>query len=155
MRPLNARFTNYADVRAPKVSRPRFTALRERIEAMVLEAADYYAQPSPRPKTNYVRARNTPRRDRIWGPITTSQELAEQVKLDLIADTERGDVSSDIVSLSDLGDGNPYFEPLFEQICPGHDDFSEYQAQLDAFAAIRDPAIDIVDAWIKSGGLQR
>ena len=91
--------------------------------------------------------------------MVTSRELAERMKSEIIADVNAGVVPAHVSSfqqLHDYVDAACYGggDQLFSEIVTESNTDQEHQAKLDAFAAVRDPAVTTVDAWIKSGSLR-
>jgi hypothetical protein len=89
-----------------------------------------------------------------------SEEVVERMKLEIVADVENGIVPAtvaDFSSLHEFVDANCYggASELFGEIVTESSTDEEHQAKLDKLGAIVNPAIDIVDAWIKHGGIAK
>ena len=85
----------------------------------------------------------------------TPQELAERMKSDIIDDVNAGIVPASVDSFSalhDYTDANMYggTEELLEML---EADSASDEEAMDKLCAIMNPAMDIINAWIKSGGI--
>lgn len=91
--------------------------------------------------------------------MMTSVELAERMKTEILADVENGVVPASVSSFSELHDyvdANLYggTEALLEQLDAEVPDTDEgHSAALAALCDLANPAMDAVDAWIRSGGI--
>ena len=90
--------------------------------------------------------------------MKTAAQMAEQMKLESMDDVKSGVIPATVASFSqlhDFVDANCYggSEELFAQLVTESKTDEEHQAKLDRLNAIMDPAMDIVDAWIKTGGM--
>ena len=88
-----------------------------------------------------------------------SQQLAERMKTDIIADAMIRRVPHTVRTFDQLHefvDPNCYggADELFGEMVTESGTDHEHQAKIDAFSAIRDPAIRIVDDWLKAGGIE-
>jgi len=88
----------------------------------------------------------------------TAEQLAEQMKAEIRTDVAAGTVPATVSSFAELHDyvdANCYggTEELFDQLVTESETDQEHQVKLDKLSAIMNPAMDIVDAWIKAGGL--
>jgi hypothetical protein len=90
--------------------------------------------------------------------MITVAELVERMKADIVADVKAGIVPRSVASFSDLHDfvdANCYgqADELFGEIVTESATDQEHQAKLDIVNSVTTPAIEIVDAWIKAGGI--
>lgn len=89
----------------------------------------------------------------------TSAELAERMKAEILADVENGIVPTSVSCFSELHeyvDANLYggTEALLEQLDAEVPDTDEgHSAAMTALCHLANPAMDAVDAWIRSGGI--
>jgi hypothetical protein len=90
--------------------------------------------------------------------MITADELAERMKVEIMDDVKAGVVPATVGSFADLHDyvdANCYggTEELFGEYVTESATDEEHQAKLDKLNDVMAPAMEIVDAWIKSGGL--
>lgn len=91
--------------------------------------------------------------------MMTSAELAERMKTEILADVEKGIVPASVSSYSELHeyvDANLYggTEALLEELDSEAPDTDEgHSGALAALCGLANPAMDAVDAWIRSGGI--
>ena len=85
--------------------------------------------------------------------------LAERMKTEIIEDVESGIVPESVSSFSELHnyvDANLYggTEALLEEIDARVPDTDEgHKRAIDELCELANPAMDIVDSWLKTGGL--
>lgn len=77
----------------------------------------------------------------------TTEELAEAMKSEIIADVKSGIVPATVGSFSELHD-------YVDANCYGGTEKLLDDVGMDACLALCNPAMDKVDAWIKSGALR-
>lgn len=95
-----------------------------------------------------------------WPREITPEQLAEQMKVEILQDVRDGRVPADIMSFSqlhDFVDANCYggTETLLDEwddAAPDTD--AGHRAALDKLCDLCNPAMDIVDKWIKGGGVR-
>jgi hypothetical protein len=90
--------------------------------------------------------------------IPTIEQLAERMKTEIMADVRASVVPSNVQSFADLHDyvdANCYggTEALFDHFVSESATDQEHQRKLDALMDIMNPAMDIVNEWIKAGGI--
>lgn len=90
--------------------------------------------------------------------IPTTKQLAERIKAEILKDIQLGHVPNTVRSFADLHDhvdANCYgdTEALFDHFVSESATDQEHQKKLDALMDVMNPAMDIVDKWIKEGGL--
>ena len=91
--------------------------------------------------------------------MITSNEIAERMKREILDDVSAGTVPANIVGYADLHqyvDANCYggTEALFDAAHDAAADTEEgHTAAWNSFCDLVNPAIETVDAWIKSGGI--
>ncbi|MBX3497562.1 MAG: hypothetical protein KF769_15110 [Parvibaculum sp.] len=91
--------------------------------------------------------------------MMTSSELAERMKAEILADVEKGIVPASVSSFSELHeyvDANLYggTEALLEELDSEAPDTDEgHSGALAALCDLANPAMNAVDAWIRSGGI--
>ena len=90
----------------------------------------------------------------------TPEELAERMKQEILTDVKDGTVPCTVASFSELHDyvdANCYggTEDMLEHLDAEYPDTDEeaHMANLNAMTDLMNPAMDIVDQWIKGGGL--
>ena len=91
--------------------------------------------------------------------MTTPPELAERMKAEILKDVRTARVPATVGSFSELHDyvdANCYggTEKMLEDMdsnCPDTDE--AHRANLDKLTAVCNPAMDIVEVWIKAGGV--
>jgi hypothetical protein len=90
----------------------------------------------------------------------TPQQLAESIKTHIRQRVTEGVIPSTVKSFAELHDycdanvlGDT--EALFEQIVTESSSDKEHDRKLATLSAITDPAMEIVDAWIKVGGARQ
>lgn len=91
--------------------------------------------------------------------MTSPREIAEGMKAEIVSDVKSGVVPRDVSGFAELHnyvDANCYggAEQLFGEMVTESATDHEHQEKLDRLNAILKPAIDIVDAWIKAGGIE-
>lgn len=92
--------------------------------------------------------------------MITSEEIAEQMKREILEDVSKGIVPATIADYSGLHeyvDANCYggTEKLLAEMSDAAPDTEEgYTNAWNSFCAIVNPAMGAVDAWIKAGGMQ-
>lgn len=95
-----------------------------------------------------------------WPREITPQQLAEDMKKEILEDVRNGRVPVTVASFSQLHDyvdANCYggTEALLEEMDDAAPDTDEgHRAALDKLCDLCNPAMDIVDAWIKAGGIR-
>jgi hypothetical protein len=93
--------------------------------------------------------------------LPTPSELAERIKQQILEDVRAGTMPANVTSFSqlhDFVDANCYggTEKMLEDLDKDCVDTDElHRANLMAVVAVMNPAMDIVDAWIKSGGIAK
>lgn len=91
--------------------------------------------------------------------MMTSAKLAERMKAEILADVENGVVPASVSCYSELHDyvdANLYggTEALLEQLDAEAPDTDEgHSIALAALCELANPAMETVDAWIRSGGI--
>ena len=93
--------------------------------------------------------------------MITAEEMAERMKLEILADVRIGCVPATVKSFSELHDyvdANLYggTEELLleiEAVTPA--DADAENCALTKLCALCNPAMDLVDAWIKAGGITK
>lgn len=92
--------------------------------------------------------------------MTTSAQMAERMKAEILGDVRNGIIPKTVAGYSDLHDyvdANCYggTETLLDELDQGVPETDEArQAVWDALYNVMKPAMDIVDAWIKDGGIR-
>lgn len=91
--------------------------------------------------------------------MITAEELAERMKAQILQDVKAGIVPSTVsefAELHDYVDANCYggTEALLDELDAAAPDTDEgHAAALAALCELMTPAVQIVDAWIRSGGI--
>jgi len=92
--------------------------------------------------------------------MITSAQMAERMKTEILEDVRNGIVPKTVgcyADLHDYVDANCYggTEELLEELDQGVPETDEArQAVLDALYEVMNPAVALVDAWIKTGGIR-
>lgn len=95
-----------------------------------------------------------------WPRKVSPEQLAEVMKKEILEDVQKGIVPQDVSSFSqlhDFVDANCYggTEALLDEMDSAVPDTDENHARaLGALVDICNPAMDIVDAWIKTGAMR-
>lgn len=94
---------------------------------------------------------------RSYNLNSTVEEMVEVLKAEILEDVNKGIVPNDIESFSDLHDfvdANMYGDLGDDEWDANHDDDGEPTAEWCTWMDTISEAQNVVDAWIKDGGLK-
>ena len=91
------------------------------------------------------------------GGMITSEQLAEKMKVEILADIQAGIVPASVQNFSELHDyvdANCYggTEALLDELDAGATSDEEHRKSLDTMCDLMNPAMEIINEWLANGG---